>query len=139
VPHSQRSQQQLQHTENNKYNQCCESGVFIPDPGSRIQKQQQKRWVKKNLLPYLFFVAANMTKLKIILFLSRRRKNFGPIYKKLKKKSLSSQKYGFGIRDTRSGIQKKNLFRIPEPGSRGQKGTGSRIRIQNTAYNAPSS
>jgi hypothetical protein len=31
---------------------------------------------------------------------------------------LSSQKYGFGIRD---------------PGFRGQKGTGSRIRIRNTA------
>jgi hypothetical protein len=33
--------------------------------------------------------------------------------------SLSSQKYGFGIRD-------------PGSGSRGQKGTGSRIRIGNT-------
>jgi hypothetical protein len=29
----------------------------------------------------------------------------------------------------------KNLFRIPDPGSRGQKGTGSRIRIRNTARN----
>jgi hypothetical protein len=38
--------------------QCCGSGMFIPDPdfypsriadlGSRIQKQQQKRGVKKN-------------------------------------------------------------------------------------------
>jgi hypothetical protein len=28
----------------------------------------------------------------------------------------------------------KNLFRIPDPGSRGQKGTGSRIRISNTDY-----
>jgi hypothetical protein len=48
--------------------------------------------------------------------------------------------YGFGMRDPRSGIR-KNLFRIPDPGvkkapdpgSRGQKGTGSRIRIRNTA------
>jgi hypothetical protein len=32
---------------------------------------------------------------------------------------------GYGIRDPRSGIQKKP---IPDPGSRGQKGTGSRIR-----------
>jgi hypothetical protein len=38
--------------------------------------------------------------------------------------SLSSQKYGFEIRDPRSGIRKKP---IPDPGSRGQKGTGSRI------------
>jgi hypothetical protein len=39
-------------------NQCCGFGMFIPDPdfypsripdlGSRIQKQQQKREVKKN-------------------------------------------------------------------------------------------
>jgi hypothetical protein len=35
-------------------------------------------------------------------------KNFLP-----KKLSLSSQKYGFGIRDPGSG---KNLFRIPDPG-----------------------
>jgi hypothetical protein len=37
--------------------------------------------------------------------------------------------YRFGIRDPRSGIRKKP---IPDPGSRGQKGTGSRIR--NTAH-----
>jgi hypothetical protein len=36
---------------------------------------------------------------------------------------------GSGIRDPGSGIQKK---RIPDPGSRGQKGTVSRIRIRNT-------
>jgi hypothetical protein len=37
--------------------------------------------------------------------------------------SLSSQKYGYGIRDPEKTY----------PGSRGQKGTGSRIRIRNTA------
>jgi hypothetical protein len=47
-----------------------------------------------------------------------------------KKLSLSSQKYRLGIRDPGSGIRKKP---IPDPGSRGQKGTGSRIRIRNTA------
>ncbi len=36
---------------------------------------------------------------------------------------------GSGIRDPGSG---KNLFRIPDPG--GQKGTGSRFRIRNTAF-----
>ncbi len=30
--------------------------------------------------------------------------------------------------------QEKNIFRIPDLGSRGQKGTGSRIRIRNTDY-----
>jgi hypothetical protein len=38
---------------------------------------------------------------------------------------------GSGIRDPRSGIRKKP---IPDPGSRGQKGTGSRIRIRNTGF-----
>jgi hypothetical protein len=28
----------------------------------------------------------------------------------------------------------KNLFRIPDPGSRGQKGNGARIRIRNTDF-----
>jgi hypothetical protein len=56
------------------------------------------------------------------------RKKFGPIFQELlkflpKKLSPSPQKYGFGIRDPRSGIRKKP---IPDPGSRGQKGTGSR-------------
>jgi hypothetical protein len=36
---------------------------------------------------------------------------------------------GSGIRDPGSGIRKKS---ISDPGSRGQKGTGSRIRIRNT-------
>jgi hypothetical protein len=38
---------------------------------------------------------------------------------------------GSGIRDPGSG-QKP----IPDPGSRGQKGTGSRIRIRNTGINS---
>jgi hypothetical protein len=58
------------------------------------------------------------------------RTKFGPIFKELwKKLSLSSQKYGFGLLG--SGIRKKPL---PDPGSRGQKGTGSQIRIRNTAH-----
>jgi hypothetical protein len=52
-------------------------------------------------------------------------KKFGTIFKELlifllKKLSLSSQKYGIGIRDPRSGIRKKP---IPDPGSSGQKGS----------------
>ncbi len=46
-------------------------GSLIPDlgqPGSRIQKQQQKRWLKQNLLSNLF-VATKFTKLEIISFL----------------------------------------------------------------------
>jgi hypothetical protein len=36
--------------------------------------------------------------------------------------------------DLGSGIRKKP---IPDPGSRGQKGTGSRIRLRNTGLRAP--
>jgi hypothetical protein len=39
----------------------------IPDLGPRIQKQHQKRGVKKYVVKP-FFVATNFTKLKIILF-----------------------------------------------------------------------
>jgi hypothetical protein len=81
------------------------------------------------------YVATNFTKLYISLVLSAEEKNLGQFSKNYrtfflpKKLSLSTQKYGFGIRDPRSGIRKKP---IPDPGSRGQKGTGSRIRIRNT-------
>ncbi len=68
-------------------------------------------------------------------------KKFGPISKKywtfysknchkaLKNMGLDP---GSEIRDPRSTIRKKP---IPDPGSRGQKGTGSRIRIRNTEQN----
>jgi hypothetical protein len=59
--------------------QCCGSGMFIPDPdfypsripdlGSRIQKQQEKRGLENKFFHTFFFVAPNFTKLKIILFL----------------------------------------------------------------------
>jgi hypothetical protein len=81
-------------------------GSRIPDLGSRIQKQQQKRGVKKNFFVITFYAATNFSKLQIILV------------------SLSSQKYGFGIRDPRSGIRKKP---IPDPGSRIQGSKRHRI------------
>ncbi len=46
----------------------------IPDLGSRIQKQVEKRGVKKNLLSNIFFEATNFPKCKIILFLNCPRK-----------------------------------------------------------------
>ncbi len=102
--------------------------LIFTHPGSRIQKLQQKRGVNKNLLSYLF-CCHNFTKLNIILFLICWRKKSWPNFPRIiqvypQKLSLRSQKYGFGIRDPRSGIRKKP---IPDPGSRGQKGTGPRI------------
>ncbi len=113
--------------------QCCGSGIpdpdfypsRIPDPGSRFQKQQQKRGVK-NFCCHIFFAATNFTKLKIIIFELLKNKiwaYFQWITEKLS--PSSSQKYGFGIRDPWKAY--------PGSQTRGQKGTGSRIRIRNTA------
>ncbi len=54
-------------------------GSRIPDLGSRIQKQQQKRGVKKfDVIP--FCVAINFTILYIILVLMLKKK-IGPMFK----------------------------------------------------------
>jgi hypothetical protein len=89
--------------------QCCGSRMFIPDPGSRIQKQLQRRGAKNFFVKH-YFVATNFTKCKIILFLNCSRKKFGPNFIELwnflpKKLSISSQKYDFGIRDPGSEIR----------------------------------
>ncbi len=115
--------------------------MFIPDPGSwfyssgsRIQKQQQKRGVKKKLVVKPFLVATNFTKLKLFYFSNAEEKKFVSVFKELsnflpKNLSLSSKKYGVGIRDPKSG---KNLFRIPDPGPGVKKAPDpeSRIRIR---------
>ncbi len=84
----------------------------ISDPASRIQKQQQKSGVK-NLAVIPLFVAMNFTKLIFFIFEMFKKKiwaNFQRIIKFLPTKlSLSSQKYGFGIRDPEKPI--------PDPGS----------------------
>ncbi len=87
-------------------------GSRISDPGS---KNSNKREGRKKKFLITFYVATNFTKLKIILVLKCWRKKFGQIFKELKnflpkKLSLSSQKFGFGIRDP--GVKK-----APVPGS----------------------
>ncbi len=129
--------------------QCCGSGMFIPDPGSwflpipdpgsRIPdpKTATKERGEKKFVVNPFFVATNFIKLKIILLFKCWRKKLGPVFKELlnflpKNLSLSSKKYGVGIRDPGSV---KTLFRIPDPGP-GVKmapDPGSRFRIRNTS------
>jgi hypothetical protein len=75
---------------------CLFRILIFTHPGSRIQKQLQKRGVK-NLVVNHFFVAT-------YFIFELLRKTFGPNFKELwnfftKKLSLSSQKYEFGIRD----------------------------------------
>jgi hypothetical protein len=48
---------------------------WIPDPTTVTTGEGEK-----NLLSYLFFVAEDITKLKIILSLNRRRKTFEPLH-----------------------------------------------------------
>jgi hypothetical protein len=86
---------------------------------------------EKKFVVLSFFVATNITKLKIISFLNWCRKNLQRITELLIQiLSLSSQNYRFRIRNQRSGrdpgIREKP---IPDPGSRDKKtpdhGSGS--------------
>ncbi len=120
-------------------------GSRISDPGSKnsnkregwkkLAKQQQKRGVKKIschnfLCSHKFHKIANYFSFDVLK--KKIWANFQRIIELFTQKfSISSQKYGFGIRDPRSGIRKKP---IPDSGSRGQKVTGSRIRIRNTGF-----
>ncbi len=86
----------------------------IPDLGSRIQKQQQKRGMKKlDVIP--FFVATNFTKLKIILFLKCWRKKLRSIFKE-ESEIRDPEKTSCGSRIVIHG-QKGTGSWIPDPGS----------------------
>jgi hypothetical protein len=105
--------------------------ISDPGPGSQIPdpKTAAKERDEKNLVVIPFFVATNFTQLKICYFWNAEEQKSGPIFKELlnfvlQKLSLSSQKYGFGIRDPGSG---KTCSRSRIQGS---KSTGSRIRIR---------
>jgi hypothetical protein len=93
----------------------------IPDPKTATKERGEKNFV---VIP--FYVATNFTKLNIILVEVLKKKiwaNFQRIIELFTHKIVtSSQK--IWVRDPGSGIQKKP---IPDPGSRGQKGTESRI------------
>jgi hypothetical protein len=90
-------------------------GSRIPDPRSRIQKQQQKRGVKKIsclnfLCSHKFHKIANYFSFEVLK--KKIWATFQRIIELLPKKfSLSSQKYGFGIPDP--GVKKRH--RIPDP------------------------
>jgi hypothetical protein len=96
----------------------CLSHFMIPDP--RIQKQQQKRGVKKFCCP-TFFVTTNIKKIENYLIFELVKKKMWATSQRIiefftQKLSLSSQKYRFGIRDPEKPI------------------SGSRIRIRNTDF-----
>ncbi len=108
-------------------------GSRISDPGS---KNRNKREGWKKICCHNFLCSQKFHKIaNYFSFEVPKKKNLGHFQRIIElftqKIVKSSQKYGFGIRDPRSRIRKKT---IPDPGSRGQKGTRSRIRIRNTVF-----
>jgi hypothetical protein len=96
----------------------------IPDLESRIPdpKTATKERGEKKLLSY-FFVITNFTKLNIILFLKCWEKNLGQFSKNYW--SFYPKSFNYALKNMGLGSE----IRDPEktyPGSRGQKGTGSR-------------
>jgi hypothetical protein len=96
----------------------------IPDPKTATKERGEK---KLDVKP--FYVATKFNKIVNEVLKKKIWANFQRIIelftKKIVKKLLKIWSW-----DPGSG---KNPFQIPDPGSRGQKGTGSRIRIRNTA------
>ncbi len=116
--------------------QCGGSGMFIPDPGSRIPdpKTATKERGEKKICCHTFFCSHKFHNIANYFIFLMLKKKIWQILKKLKnflpkKLSQSSQKYGLGIRDrgseirdpekTYSGsrIQGSKRHRIPDPDS----------------------
>ncbi len=112
---------------------CLSRILIFTHPGSRIwdpgSKSSNTREAWKKICCHTLFCSHKFHINENNLFLKCWRKKFGPTFKELynfllKKLSLSSQKYGVGIRDPEKTYS----------GSRGQKSTGSglfyKVRIQ---------
>jgi hypothetical protein len=106
--------------------QCWGLGIFIPAPGSwflsipvpgsRIQKQQQERRMKINLLSHLFCSHKYHKVINYFIFELMKKKiwaNLQRIIELLTQNiGIKLSKYRFGTRDPGSAT---NLFRISDP------------------------
>jgi hypothetical protein len=109
---------------------------LIPDPDfypSRIPDPKTvTKEVKKNLLSY-FFCSYKFHKIEYYVIFEMLKKkiwaNFPRIVEVFTQK-IFNMLSNIWVWDPGSEIRRKP---IPDPGSRGQKGTGSQIRIRNTA------
>jgi hypothetical protein len=103
--------------------------IFI-NPGTRIPQQQKRS--EKNFVVLPLFEATNFTKLITILFLNRYRKKCEPLNKKLT--YFSPPKLSLSLKNSKLWVGDPGLAKAC-PGSQihGQKRTGSRIQIRNTA------
>ncbi len=95
------------------------SRILDPESGILDPKTATKERGKK-ICCNTFFYSHKFHKL-----LGQFSKNYRTFYPKSCHLALQNMGLGSGIREAGSRIQKKP---IPDPGSRGQKGTGSRIR-----------
>ncbi len=93
----------------------------IPDPGPK-NSNKRERW-KKNCC-HNFLCSHKFHKIE-----SAEEKNFQRILELFTQKIVTKALKNMGLEG--SGIPKKP---IPDPGSKGQKGPGSRIRIRNTKF-----
>jgi hypothetical protein len=100
--------------------------LILTHPGSRIPdpKTATKERVEKKSVVIPFYVATNFTKSAE----ENNLPNFQRIIELFTQKIVTKFSK-IWVWDPRSGIRKKPF---PDPGSGGQRGTGSRIRIRNT-------
>ncbi len=108
--------------------------LIFAHPGSRIQKQQQKTGVKKFFFCQTIFCSHKFHKTEYYLIFDKLKKKIWPNFPRIIEvftQKIVTKPSKIRVWDPRSGIRKKP---IPDPGSRGQKGTGSRIRIRNNAF-----
>ncbi len=123
--------------------QCCGSGMFIPDPGSwflpirdpgsRIPdpKTATKERGEKKLDVKPFYVATKFNKIVNYFSFELLKKKIWATFQRIIElftKKIVKKLFKIWSWDPGSEIRDP----IPDPGSRGQKGTGSRIRIRNT-------
>ncbi len=107
---------------------CLSRILIFVHPGSRtLDPKTATKEKGGKIVFFTFFSCHKYHKLKIILFLNRRRKIVGPVYKELQNflpKKISIKLSKIWVWDPRSGIRKKP---IPDPGSRLQESKGNRI------------
>jgi hypothetical protein len=98
--------------------------MFIPDPKTATKESGEKK-----ISCHTFFCSHNFHKIEHYLIFEILKKriwaNFQRIIELCTQKIVTMlSKYGFGIRDLRSGIR-INLFRIPDPGVKKAPDPGS--------------
>jgi hypothetical protein len=101
--------------------QCGGSGMFIPDPQTATRERGEKKFFVIPFCRHKFHKIENYFSFEVLK--KKIWANFQRIIELFTQKIVTKLSKTW-LWDPGSG---KNLFQIPDPGSRGQKGTGSRI------------